>query len=62
MAKKVTKSLDEVIFALEVILREAKACPDPVLRVNANALVVEFNDLRTNAKIFQQIARLEEIK
>lgn len=57
---RVVEDLDEIIFNLEVMLRAAKDSPQPRLLVNANALVVEYNDAATNAKIFEKVATLIE--
>jgi len=62
MAKKATKSVESIIHDLEVILRECRNDCDPVLRVNNDAIVVEYIARYNNAKFFDRICGLEEVK
>ena len=62
MTKKATKSVESIIHELEVILRECRNDCDPVLQVNADAIVVEYNSRYNNAKFFDRICGLEDIK
>ena len=56
----VAADVDSVIFRLEVLMREAKDSPQPRLLVNADALVLEYNDALTGAKVFEKVAALAE--
>ena len=60
MSKVVVESVEAIIFKLEVLMREAKSSPEPRLLVNADAIVIEYNDALTGAKVFEKVARLAE--
>lgn len=53
------KDAESVAFAIEVALREARSCPAPILHMNADGLVIEYNSASTGGKIFEKISRLE---
>ena len=50
-------TLDSIIFKLQMIVQESKNPKDSILRVNAEALVVEYND-HDGKKRFERVARL----
>jgi len=53
------KDAESVAFAIEVALREARSYPAPILHMNADGLVIEYNSASTGAKIFEKLSRLE---
>lgn len=53
------KDAESVAFAIEVALREARSYPAPILHMNADGLVIEYNSVSTGGKIFEKISRLE---
>lgn len=60
MSRIVSSTLEEVIFSLEVVLKEAANIPEPRLIINANAIVVEYNTFNTNRKRFERIATIAD--
>jgi hypothetical protein len=60
MASVVAQTVENVMHNLEVILKEAKDNPAPILRVNADALVVEYNHIEFGCKMFERVADLEK--
>lgn len=45
----------DVASRIEWALREARVDPAPLLHMNADALVIEYNDRLTGAKMFERI-------
>lgn len=45
----------DVANRIEWALREARIDPVPLLHMNADALVIEYNDRTTGAKMFERI-------
>ena len=56
----VAQTVENVIHNLEVVLREAKDNPAPILHINADALVVEYNHKEFGSKMFERVADLEK--
>lgn len=55
------ESVDTVIFRLESFMREADFHKStPSLHMNADALVLEYNDWETGHKRFEKIAGVEK--
>ena len=61
MSNKLTESPDTVIFRIESFMREADLHKfSPVLHLNSNALVMEYNDAETGHKRFEKIAEVKK--
>lgn len=52
------KDAESVAFAIEVALREARSCPAPILHMNADGLVIEYNSRNGGHKMFEKISRV----
>lgn len=50
---KATESIETIIHRLEVAIREAKELP--IVRINSDAIVVEYNEVATGFKRFERI-------
>ena len=50
----------DVANRIEWALREARIDPAPLLHMNADGLVIEYNDRTTGAKMFEKICRVEQ--
>lgn len=48
----------DVANRIEWCLREAKDCPEPILHMNNDGLVIEYNSRATGSKIFEKICNL----
>jgi len=56
--KRIEKNLESMIFSLEVVLQEALLEPAPVLHINADAVVVEYNRKSDGYKVWERISDL----
>ena len=57
MSKQLRESADTVIFRLESFMREADFYKStPSLHMNADGLVLEYNDAETGHKRFEKIS------
>ena len=50
----------DIANRIEWALREARDDPAPALHMNADALVIEFNDAKTGAKMFERICGVKQ--
>lgn len=61
MSNQLKESVDTVIFRLESFMREADFYKStPTLHMNADALVLEYNDWETGHKRFEKISDIRK--
>lgn len=57
---KLKENADSVCFRIQSYMIEASNNPAPVLHMNADALVIEYNDEETGHKIFEKISDVQK--
>ncbi len=57
---KLKENADSVCFRIQSYMIEARNNPAPVLHMNADGLVIEYNDEETGHKIFEKISNVQK--
>lgn len=57
---KLKENADSVCFRIQSYMIEASNNPAPVLHMNADGLVIEYNDEETGHKIFEKISDVQK--
>ena len=57
---KLKENADSVCFRIQSYMIEARNNPAPVLHMNADGLVIEYNDEETGHKIFEKISDVQK--
>ena len=57
---KLKENADSVCFRIHSYMIEASNNPAPVLHMNADGLVIEYNDEETGHKIFEKISDVQK--
>ena len=60
MSKQLKENADSVCFRIQSFMMEARNNPAPVLHMNGDALVLEYNDAETGHKRFEKISGLKK--
>ena len=61
MSKQLKESVDMILFLIESFMREADFYKStPSLHINADGLVIEYNDSETGHKRFEKISDIRK--
>ena len=60
MSRELKENADSVCFRIQSYMMEASNNPTPVLHMNADGLVLEYNDKETGHKMFEKISGLKK--
>ena len=60
MSRKLKENADSVCFRIQSYMMEASNNPAPGLHMNADGLVLEYNDKETGHKMFEKISGLKK--